>query len=366
VPPLPEPPDRLAGIGRRARRQRRWIAARAAAGVVIVLLGSWSLVQLRPLGMGVAGPSTSTETPEPIGPPGPAGPGAGDCPSSLPPFERNNFALPATGPGVLAPEGATQAIMCEFQWRINYEPVRRELVLTRDVAGLVAVLNGLPAEPGIDPCFALGTGGYLTLVYPEGARHTIEFSASCGFVRRGAITRHGGWGAVRAFDERYREQELAAADPDTVTAADCPQRLTAHPATRKIMPEQILDTWLQSYGERYLVGPATVVTACRYEREDTGFRRTERVPRRSLATRVDAALQTAFKTYPTRLPYFDCGPIDAITTVDVLVIRDSVGETIEVRLPRDACQIVSFGDDGGRSPNDDLTTLLDDLLGPAR
>ena len=48
----------------------------------------------------------------------------------------------------------------------------------------------------------------------------------------------------------------------------------------------------------------------------------------------------------------------------MLVIRDSVGETIEVRLPRDACQIVSFGDDGGRTPNDDLTTLLDELLGP--
>jgi hypothetical protein len=367
VPPLPEPPDRLAGIGRRARRQRRWIAGMAAAGVVIVLLGSWSLVQLRPSRIGVAGQSASAEPPEPVGPPGPAGPGAGACPSSLPRFESDNFGLPTSGPGVLAPEGATRAIMCEFQWRPGHgEPVRRELVLTRDVAGLVTVLSGLPAEPGIDPCFVLGTGGYLTLVYPGGARHTLEFASRCGFVRRGAITRHGGWDAVRAFDERYREQELAAADPGAVPAADCPQRLAADPSTRKIMPEQVLDAWLQTFGERYLAGPATVVTACRFEREDAGFHRVDRVTRRSVAARVDGVLQTAFKTYPTRLPYFDCGPIDAITTVDVLVIRDSVGETAEVRLPRDACQIVSFGDDGGRTPNDDLTTLLDEMLGPVR
>jgi hypothetical protein len=365
VPPLPEPPDRLAGIGRRARRQRRGIVAMAVAGVVIVLLGSWSLGQLRPTGIGVGGPSTSVESPEPVGPPGQAGPDAGDCPSSLPRFDASNDGLPASGPGVLVPEGATRAILCEFQWRPNHsEPVRRELMLTRDVAGLVTVLNGLPAEPGIDPCFVLGTGGYLTLVYPGGARHTLEFAGRCGFVRRGAVTRHGGWVAVQAFDERYREQELDAADPAMVTAADCPQRLTADPAERKIRPEQVRDTWLQTYGERYLAGPATVVTACRYERDDSGFRRTGRVTRRSVAARVDAALQTAFTTNPMKLPYFDCEPIDAITTVDVLVIRDSVGETVEIRLPRDACQIVSFGDDGGRTPNDDLTALLDEVLGP--
>jgi hypothetical protein len=376
VPPLPEPPDRLAGIRRHVRRQRRGIAAMAAAAVVIVVLGSWSLlVPLRPPGIGVAGPSASagptepvgpTEPigpTEPVGPSRPAGPGAGACPSSLPRFDLTNGGLPTSGPGVLAPEGATRAVMCEFPWRLA-GGVRRELILTRDVAGLVTVLNGLPAEPGIDPCFSIGGGGYLTLTYPDGARHTIELAGRCGFVRRGAITRHAGWDAVRAFHERYREQELAAADPGAVSAADCPRRLTADPANRKILPEQVLDTWLRSDGARYLAGPAAAVTACRYQRDDAGFRRTAQVARRSVAARADAALQTVFTTYPMRLPYFDCGPVEAITTVDVLVIRDSVGQTVEVRLPRDACPIVSFGEEGGRTPNEDLTDLLDELLGP--
>jgi hypothetical protein len=364
VPPLPERPDRLVDIQRRARRQRRWTVALAGAGVLILLIGAWALLP---------GARPSAEPMPPIGADGSLGPTAGDCPSSPPSnFEYDNLGLPSTGPGVLAPEGAIRAIMCVYQTRVPWdEPEVRELVLTRDVAGLVAELNRLPAKPGVDPCFIGGGGGYLTLIYPDGTEHVIEFAIRCSFVRRGAITRHDGYRAVQAFEERYREQGIAAARADTIPAADCASRLTVDAAAdwapNRIMPEQVHDAWLRTSGEdrRYLAAPAAVVTACRYERRgDLEFRRSDRVTSRSVAGRVDAAVQTAYRTYPTRKPYDDCGPIGAIGTIDVLVIRDSVGETTEVRLPRDACQIVSFGDEGGRTPNGDLTALLDELLGP--
>jgi len=83
-----------------------------------------------------------------------------------------------------------------------------------------------------------------------------------------------------------------------------------------------------------------------------------------VAGRTDAAVQDAFQTLSSLLPYFDCGPLRGVKTIDVLVIRDSVGETAEVRLPRDACRIVAFTDTDGRRPNENLTTLLDELLGP--
>src|SRR5262245_11782988 len=172
--------DRLATVERSVRR-RRWrfsaLAGLAVACAALVLLGVPALLP-------VAGPGS------PAQPSGPHRPGPGTCPAVLAEFPRFNGSLPRTAPGPLAPPGAVRAVMCEYD---SMSPMHiphssgpiRQLVLTRDVDGLVRVLNELPVDEPIDPCFSRGGGGYLTLEYPDGASATIELSDMCSFARRG-------------------------------------------------------------------------------------------------------------------------------------------------------------------------------------
>ncbi len=351
VPELPAHPERLAAIERgvRRRRQRR-LAVLAGACAALVLLGAPAVLV----------PRSSDPVSE-------HGSIAGDCPPEPPTFSRSNDGLPATGPGVLAPPGAVRATMCQYHGYpgpFGEARTPRELILTRDLASLVTELNKLPTEPNIDPCHALGTGGYLTLEYRDGRRLTIELSVSCGFVRRGTITRHNGWDAVVAFDNRYRAQEIAAARPDTITAAPCPATLTATP-DYQFSPKPAGDLWLYD-PNRLLAAPYTVVTACRYThpRNDT-LPRLRQVVDRGAATEAGDAVETAYRSRLGRVPVVHCPPSTTVRTVDVLVLRDSVGETVEVRVPRDTCDVVVFGDQ--TSPKDDaLTRVLDRLLGPPR
>jgi hypothetical protein len=148
-------------------------------------------------------------------------------------------------------------------------------VLTRDVVGLVAALNNLPVEPQLDPCFARGASGYLTLVYQNGATATVDFD-ECDNARRDGVIRHDNSVAVQAFDERFRQQELAAAArPDAVPAARCAPGLRSgfgDEPDRFFTPNAVTDVWLHTYGKdfRYLPAPAAVVTACRYVRDRHG------------------------------------------------------------------------------------------------
>ncbi|MFG2039549.1 hypothetical protein [Dactylosporangium sp. NPDC048998] len=358
VPELAAPPDRLPAVGRRVRRRQLRASALAAACVAVVLLGGAVAI--------------ATARPDTNGTAGPQRPVAGDCPAMPPQFaSAGNSGLPSTAPGNLAPSGAVRAVLCRYNPvpelpRGRPGPPRR-LVLTRDVAGLVAVLNGLPAEPDIDPCGQIGDGGgYLTLEYGDGAKATVELANACGFVRRGAITRYQGGDAVEAFDARFTAQELAVARPADVPPAGCVQRLTSGPADGRYSPDPASDVWIYTYGQdhRYLPVPLAVVTACRYVRgPDGNWDRTRQVTDRGVARDTATAVEAAAKTAEGEIPYLNCS--SPPKTVDVLMLRDVVGETREVRVTRDACAVVTFGFDGA-PPSAALDSVLDGLLGRPR
>src|SRR5688572_20356249 len=85
VPDLPDPSDRLAAVGRRARRNRVRQTVLVAACVLLVLIGAPALV--------AAARSGTIDRAA-----GPHGPDAGDCPEEGPRFERGNGVLPPTAP----------------------------------------------------------------------------------------------------------------------------------------------------------------------------------------------------------------------------------------------------------------------------
>lgn len=370
VPDLPAPPDRLAAVGGRVRRRRVRQIMLAAACVTLVLLGTAALVVAeRPATLGrPAGPQQS-DGPHPSD--GPQRPDAGSCPAQLPSFPDVNGELPRSAAGDLAPAGAVRAVLCRYDPVPEYGMVRpgpaRQLVLTRDVAGLVAALNRLPAKGTFDPCFSGGNGGYLTLVYDGGTTATIELSNGCGYVRRGGITRYNGWEAVIAFDERYSRQELARSVPDAVPPADCAPRLTPGGPPGRFGPDPVTDVWLHdapALVPRYLPAPLAVITACRYRRDrDGGLTRTQQVNDRDGTGQTADAVEAAHRTWAGEIPFSGCAADAAIRTVDVLVLRDVVGETLEVRVVRDTCPAVTFGFDGA-PPNAAVSAVLDRLLGP--
>jgi hypothetical protein len=354
VPELAVPAERLAAVGRRVRRRQLRTSVLAAACVAFVLLSG-------AIAFATARPDTNRAA-------GPQPPVAGDCPAMPPRFASENGDLPSTGPGDLAPFGAVRAVLCRYNPVPELHLVRagppRRLVLTRDITGLIAALNGLPARPGIDPCFqASDGGGYLTLEYRDGTHATIEFATNCGLVRRGAITRAHGGDAIEAFDARFTAQELAVARPADVPAADCVQRITSGPADGRYRPDPAFDVWMYSYGQhhRYLPVPLAVVTACRYVRgSDGNWDRTRRVTDRGVARDTATAVEAAAKTAAGEVPYMNCS--SQPKTVDVLMLRDVVGETREVRVTRDACMVVTFDFDGA-PPSAALDKVLDGLLG---
>jgi hypothetical protein len=292
------------------------------------------------------------------------------------PFPEDSGSPPATAPGALVPVGAVRAVRCQYdplpEWRSVGPGPARELVLTRDVAGLVAVLNNLPVTPQLDPCFSgSSTIGHLTLVYQNGATATVDFD-ECDIARRDGVIRHDNSAAVQAFDERFRQQELAAARPDAVPPARCAARLQPAPVgdepDRFFTPDAVTDVWLHTYGKdfRYLPAPPAVVTACRYVRDRYGhFGRTRQVNERRRVGQVADALETAFKTRAVELPFSDCTTGTTVRTVDALIMRDAVGETAEVRIVRDTCNVVTFGFNGA-TPNTALLANLDRLLGPPK
>jgi hypothetical protein len=350
--------ETLAEGGRRGRRPQRGLNVLAGGCVALVLAGALGLVGTggdpRPRSSGV-------QTPD-----------AGSCPAQLAKFPAVNGGLPASAPGELAPGGAVRAVLCQYdampEWRVERPGPARQLVLGRDVTGLVAVLNELPVQEPIDPCFLLSEGGYLTLEYQNRTPITIEFSGLCSFVRRGDITRYNGHEAVQAFQERFREQELARAARDAVTPASCVPRLTPMnqaEARGRFDPTPVRDAWLHTFGPdfQYLAAPLAVVTACRYVRtEDGGLGQTRQVIDRGVGRELSDAIEATYRNERGEIPFLDCPSDNAVRTVDVLVLRDVVGETLEVRVLRDHCLVATFGF-AGAIAGPELLSVLDRLLG---
>ncbi len=357
VPDLPAPADRIGAVGRRVRRRRIRQILLVAACVTLILVSVPTLV--------AASHRRSVEPP--VGPPRPS---TAACPARLPTFPFGDGSLPASAPGVLAPSGAVRAVLCRYdplpEYRISRPGPARQLILSTDVPGLIAVLNQLPSREPLDPCFSGGDGGYLTLMYPNGTSATIELSNGCGFVRRGKITRYQGYDAVRAFDKRYRQQALATAVPAAIAPADCAPRLAPGVAPARLRPDPVFDAWLhgESADGRYLPAPLAIITACRYQQAGHGsLARTKKVLRRGALNQTTDAVEAAHTKIAGEIPFLGCASTAVIRTVDVLVLRDIVGETFEVRVVRDTCPVITFGFDGA-PPNAAVSALLDMLLGP--
>ena len=122
--------------------------------------------------------------------------------------------------------------------------------------------------------------------------------------------------------------------------------------------------WLRSADYRYLPAPLAVVTACRYT-HGGGLVRTRQVSDRSMARQTADAVEQAYATNAGEIPFTRCTSNAVIRTLDVLVLRDVVGEIFEVRVPRHTCPIVAFGFDAA-PPNTAVSTVLNQLLGPPR
>lgn len=392
VPPLTTPPDRLAAVHGRARRGRARVAVLAAGSVALMVIGgTFVLANDDPRPATVTSLSTATArvpadpsrqpaataSPRPVLPDPPPiaglmGPQQGACPDSGPTgFSNTNGGHQVTAPGDLAPPGAVRVLMCRYGSLPEYNVVRpgpaRELVLTTRVAEMQDLLNQLPVEQGVDPCFSRGGGGVsMTLVYVDGATATIEFGG-CGYVRRGDITRHGGAAAPSEFERLYRAQELAAAQPaDTMPAADCAASLMPGAEPYFAKPDPVFDRWLtvsQRGGRTYLPAPLAAVTACRYVDDGRkGMRRVQRITNRSLVGPLTTAVEEAYDKESGHVPFLDCQRADRPRTLDVLMLRDVIGEVAEVRILRDSCEVVTFGFDAA-SQTPALLALLDQLLG---
>jgi hypothetical protein len=126
------------------------------------------------------------------------------------------------------------------------------------------------------------------------------------------------------------------------------------------------DAWLHTYGttDPYLTAPLTAVTACRLVRSSGRLIRAEEVDGGGALDEMTRAVNAAHQKAEGEIPFDGCATA-AIRTVDVLVLRDVVGQTIEVRVDRDTCPSVAFGFEG--APADaTLDAVLDGLLGRPR
>jgi hypothetical protein len=110
--------------------------------------------------------------------------------------------------------------------------------------------------------------------------------------------------------------------------------------------------------------PPAVVTACRYVRDsETTLRLDKQVTDRPATEARRAVAETLARALPgTSLECVYQAGVSA--TVDVLILRDVLGQTVEVRVLRDACGIVFAGPVDYARSDAGLLGVLDALLGP--
>jgi hypothetical protein len=129
----------------------------------------------------------------------------------------------------------------------------------------------------------------------------------------------------------------------------------------------VRDVWLHTFGPDfpYLKAPLAVVTACRYVRTEHDSRSlslTRQVSDRGVAQELSDAIEATYRNQGGEIPFLDCPTDSAVSTVDVLALRDVVGETNEVRILRDSCPVATFGF-AGATTGPELVNVLDRLLG---
>jgi hypothetical protein len=383
VPPLPEPPDRLAQVGLRVRRARRRVVVASALAVALILGAVGGA-------FGLAG--------EPRRDPRPAATASatGNCPEERP-------VPPSADPsGPLVPPGAFRATLCESKdFGPSVEVSAR--TLTQHVDQLVSVFNELPdpaaAEaatrarfPDAPPGTAFGVGCnaayfpplWIVFQYPDQPPLLASFNRNCLTVETDEHTRViMGKSPLDTFDSLYRAQLRATTRPADVRTPVCP-------ATTSAAHLQLLDTKSEprddigsnrGSGDPFLPDPLVAAAACRYKVSGDKAslatqvqRRTDLDPLRGTINDATAMLTVQPSDLVERMehggfvqPMTDCGYGELAVRpelVDILMVADATGAVSEVRVWRRPCLALMHGTYGGIVPTEKILSTLDQLLGP--
>ncbi len=348
VPPMPAPPDRLAQIGLRVRRARRWAVGASALAVAVVLGAAGAL--------GLTGVARRDQ---------PAAPAINDCPAVL--ADRSTLAGEDT-PGPLVPPGAVRATLCEIPHG-GRDAGGSARALTRDVDRLASMFNALrarhpQASEGTsfgDSCTAVGYSHEVSFVFQYRDRPPVVvwFDRNC---RTMTTTEH-----VRVlvdevpsdlFATLYRAQLRATTRPADVPAPACP--------ATNLDGSTVRDDIARNRGTRdpFLPDPLVAAAACRYATSGQAASLAGQARRRTDLAPLRSALNdaTGLRTMTA------CGSADRGTTqpelVDILLVADATGAVAEVRVWRRPCVALFHASSGGRVPTDAVLAALDQLLGP--
>lgn len=377
VPPLPEPPDRLAQIGLRVRRARRRAVAASALAVALILGGAFGLADASRRG------------------PLPAAPAINDCPVWPADVLRPH---PVDTPGPLVPPGAVRVTQCSVP-RGGPLAGGSARALTRQVDQLAATFNALPdaalgssgypeAQPGTAfadrGCTAVAYSHDQSFVfrYPDRPPVVVWFDQNCG-----TMTTTGHARVLLAespldwFSSLYRAQLRATtrpadirtpACPASIAVADLDQSTGRSPARDDIAPNR-------ARKDPFLPDPLVAAAACRYaiSGQQTSLagqarRRTDLDPLRGALNDVTAMLPNPGSD-PVELlrnlgrvqPTTDCGDTGRPELLDVLLVADATGAVAEARVWRRPCLAFFHASSPGHVPTEAVLSTLDRLLGPA-
>lgn len=399
VPELPAPPDRLAAVGARVRRQRALVAG-LTAGATAVAVG---------LALGVPRMLASAEPPAhqpatsrsaPSGP-APGGPvieprpvvfGPDGCP-------ERKYDLPQStvdDPGPLVPTGAADIVLCEAvvdPASIGGERTSgQSRTLTTGVADLVHLLNGLPDQaamlaelsrreiaagrpaPSTDNllCTLVKYGAEYSFVlhYPDGSRVAVVMDRNCGTARSGRHLRYTMPSPVDEFLRRYRDQLAATTDPATIATPRCADRITPKQLDQSRLPSGPQDGISRNRGsdDPILPSPLVAVAFCRYAVGPSGatlvrHQETRQPSGWAQIVNTQFALDTQRAPIAAMRSCADPGqPLP--DRMDTLVVVDATGAGSEFWIYRGpACTAVLRAGYGGLAPTAELIGGLDAMLG---
>jgi hypothetical protein len=208
VPDLPEPPDRLAAVGRRVQRRRsRLMTVGTGMAVLLIAAGAAALPQRD------GGQIQVPNAPQPTSSPPVPATASAECPPADPPRAVTDEppAPPAweapTQPFV--PPGAVGAVLCGYSRGMVQDDKGQILLSERALPPrtppspdeMVSALNALtPVEPDLHACHAAIVPRYLVLLtYPDGNVVRVNIDLNCGMAIRDRQVRFGAGELVRQF-----------------------------------------------------------------------------------------------------------------------------------------------------------------------
>jgi hypothetical protein len=354
VPPMTDPPDRVAAVkamaGRSVRRRGGVIAC--AIAVLAVAVG---VPALR------SGTRPDPAAPTPVGEECPAGWDALGQLSPLTPDE----------PGLLVPpDGALTVSLCKRTGRVSNsadppEPRVVAMTLATRASDMVAALNSLPSGPMPRVCTDVGFPPTpLVVRYADRPPVIVEVDRNCGLVGAGGHLRVLSDGLFDEFYTLYRQQLVDVTDPATLPDPVCAEHAATQyddvgPMTGVIADEIVRNVFGQ---DPLLPSPLVSVAACRYEARGNQL---DLVASRRTRDGLDAARDLLNDATSTRSVAECSVGFDPVTydRIDVIWLVDATGRTAEVRVLRSPCETLYAVGTTSRVPLTGLLAWLDQMLG---